>query len=415
MSGHSLMWYSKPISLFRGVFTIAKWESRKAFKNPMFWLITIYVPLLGASLIAELNSSFRSDMQSFSVSEKISGFVESWLTLKEEKPIGVWDGAGVIKEFPESYKRSDFSFYPSEAEARWALTAEDVDAIFLVGKDFLEKGSLEHKFQDSLNSDLQKKFIHLLRFNILDGDLEMTELVESILKTKTNIVLRESDEEIRAHGFFAKLKYSIFLFWTLAVTFMSIGIMGWTDKTLSSEKENLTFEVLLSSVSPTQVLLGKLSALYFTNFIRLLIWTSLLFVVGIGLGVGTYMTQKALLKLLLPNLSIVFILPIFFSLFLVGFKLRKSSSESREDPQTYNLFFGLGLGFLFSLAAMFCILGPNSQVARLFAFFPLTSPVAVPILSIQNAISTSEVYFAIFLMLILLLISSVRSRRFFKF
>jgi ABC-2 type transport system permease protein len=146
-------------------------------------------------------------------------------------------------------------------------------------------------------------------------------------------------------------------------------------------------EILVSSLSPFQLLLGKIVGVGAVGLLQLTIWagtamlltTYRLQLAGV-LGVSPTEMSDIPIPTISPSLLIVFLL-----FFVLGFMLYaaayaavgamcNSQQETQQVQMPVTLFIGLGL------VSMFALLGdPNGQLARVLAFVPPIAPFVTPV------------------------------------
>lgn len=153
------------------------------------------------------------------------------------------------------------------------------------------------------------------------------------------------------------------------------------------EKSSRIMEILVSSLSPFQLLLGKIIGVGAVGLLQLSIWT------GTAMLVTTYRLELAGLlgvsaaemrDIPIPTISPA-LLVVFLLFFLLGFMLYaaayaavgamcNSQQETQQVQMPVTLFIGLGL------VSMFALFGdPNGELARILAFVPPLAPFVTPV------------------------------------
>ncbi|MCH2046844.1 MAG: ABC transporter permease, partial [Saprospiraceae bacterium] len=168
-------------------------------------------------------------------------------------------------------------------------------------------------------------------------------------------------------------------------------------KGVIEEKTNRIVEVLLVSVKPIELMLGKifgLSLLGFTQFFIWLIFSSLL---GIVVGSKLPIAQLQQVDLSSTSLSFewqmlfhslftmnwVFIVASFLLCFLLGYLLYSAlfaviGSASDVDTDTQQFLFPLTTPLLLSVMALPVVISnPSGTLAHILSFIPFTSPITL--------------------------------------
>lgn len=195
-------------------------------------------------------------------------------------------------------------------------------------------------------------------------------------------------------------------------------------RSVIEEKTNRIIEIIVSSVKPIQLMMGKVLGTSLAGLTQFLIWIILggllLFLSGIFLGVDIFSAQKeqfeAVEVLAKPEISQLFLdiynLPLFtlFIFFLIyflgGYFLYSSiyaaigaAVDSETDTQQFMfpvilpLMLGIYVGF-FSV-----IENPHGSVSTIFSLIPLTSPI-VMLMRIPFGVPWFELVISLFLLII---------------
>ena len=226
------------------------------------------------------------------------------------------------------------------------------------------------------------------------------------------------------------------------VIFIFIFLFGMTIlRSVSREKSNRIVEVLLGSVSPKQLMLGKIIGIGLAAFFQFVIWTIL---IGIGLyfmrenlfpdlldaskmnitelsnEVLSHTSQEQFfanreynefVELVYERINFTFMTGYFILFFIIGyffygtlFAAIGASSGSESDGQQ----FVLPLIFMLCFAlysGYYSMQNPTSSMAILFHYLPFTSPVVVMV-KLSQGYETGHFY-ELFLSLLVLILSAL--------
>ena len=144
---------------------------------------------------------------------------------------------------------------------------------------------------------------------------------------------------------------------------------------LTDEKKNRVMEVLLCSVSPMQLFVGKLLATGILGLIQMLLWVGLTWGVGKFGGSPLQIPEGYTIPLPLLVWSVVYAMLgyMMYAAQLAGVgALAPSNNESRSV--TILLMLPLIIGYSLSTTIS---KAPNSLLAYILSYFPLTAPVAM--------------------------------------
>lgn len=164
------------------------------------------------------------------------------------------------------------------------------------------------------------------------------------------------------------------------------------------EKTNRIVEVMISSVKPFQLMLGKILGVGMVGLTQFIIWVILSSMVMSGLGVllapsvqeqmqagNTAGTDNGAVEMLgmITGLPYGYLIPAFLFFFLGGYLLYSSlfaavgaAIDADSDSQQFMMPVTLPLVFSIALAS-FGIKNPDGPISVFFSIFPLTSPVVM--------------------------------------
>ncbi|MDL2215377.1 ABC transporter permease, partial [Dysgonomonas sp. OttesenSCG-928-M03] len=155
------------------------------------------------------------------------------------------------------------------------------------------------------------------------------------------------------------------------------------------EKSNRIVEVMISSVRPFDLMMGKIIGIGLTGLTQLFIWIA---IVAVALGLKDKLfpgTDLSGISLILANLSMlssvnwIEILAYFIILFIGGYMIYASlfamfgaSVDSAQDTQQFVM--PITLIFVFALyAGMYSVHNPDGPLAFWCSMIPLTSPIVM--------------------------------------
>lgn len=298
----------------------------------------------------------------------------------------------------------DFIKYTDAGEAHEDLRSGKISAYIIIPSDFIRTGTIElYTFKKGLNTQRME----------LSGELSET-VITTLLKDKVDdatlqrvrdpVHIKEfnidTTGETREKGLSDILSEFGLPFVIGMLLFISIfSASGYLLRGVAEEKENRVIEVLLSSLTPVELLTGKIIGLGMVGLVQITIW----------LSVGTMGSIYALPVLIKPSLLLLGL--VYFVLgFLVYASIMAGVGAISGSLQESQQFAGI-FTFMAILPLMFMqilITKPDSIISIILSMFPLTSPVAmmgriavtdVPLYQIAASILilAASVYFVIVL------------------
>jgi ABC-2 type transport system permease protein len=352
----------------RNIFIVIKHEFRTILQKKSYWIMTFIFPILiigfnvGAQVIAA-RSTEDDDLE-----ELIADFDGT----AAPDPIVYVDEADLLQALPPDVGSEYLQAYPDEEMAKAALMAEEIDQYFVIPANYLTSGEvivITREFQP-FNVPNDELISYAIAYN-LTGDQETAATL--IHPTRTFISKALAPENNND----ASSPLTFFVpFATMFIFFFLISMSsGYMLQSVSQEKENRTVEVLLVSLRPRELMLGKVIGLSLVALIQVVVW----------LGGGFLMLQRGQSMLagfgnysLPPGFLLWAIL--FFAL---GYILYASlmgaigalSPSAREAGQ-YT--FIVMLPLLLPLWLNFAFINDsNGTMATALSLFPLTAPTSM--------------------------------------
>jgi ABC-2 type transport system permease protein len=284
------------------------------------------------------------------------------------------------KDVKDLMERGDAIFEPfgGMEEARSALLADQVAGVYRIPSDYLATGtvdSLTLSRASLMAGDASDQFERLLRDAILMRSVpgDVRERIETPV-VKRNVMVLNDDGSATERDLVSQILriavpavFGLMLFISLMMT------TGYLLQATAAEKENKVVEVLLSSVDPEEILLGKLLGLGAAGLLQVGVWFSML-VVGSVIAA----TVMAVVGFALPWKSILVGMPYFLatyfflgSLILASGSLGGNLKESQQMSVIWTLLPVTPLIFIGVL-----ITQPHGILAKVLSWLPFTSAMA---------------------------------------
>jgi ABC-2 type transport system permease protein len=317
-------------------------------------------------------------------------------------PIGYIDSYGVLTN-PQPVPINKTSVLPSaqlvsykdEASARADLNANKIQAFFVISKDYLSTGEVSLVKGKTSGSNLQDDFGNFLSYNLLAGKPQ--QMVTRLTEGNT-LIVRSAD---------GSREYSPDNWIVIAMPFIA-GILfiiavnisgGYLLQAVSEEKENRTMEIIITSVSPSQLMAGKVIADLLVGLTELTIWITFgligLRFIPQWISAGQSLHLDAGSVLLMAGTF----LPAFVMVAALMGAIGSIATGTREAQQIAGLFtLPIVIPFWFVSAIMF---NPNGAISVGMSMFPLTAPIALPLRAVFTTVPAWQIAVTISLLLIL--------------
>jgi len=348
------------IILINEIFTV--------ISRPSFWLVTVGIPLVAGLLFMGMSAINKNSDTSQAVSQIFSG-------PQELRPEGYVDLSGLFQEIPESIPVGALLTFPNESAARQALEQDQIGAFYIVPKDYLKTGKILYIRPDlnPLGGDQSSLFQWALQINLLGGNMMLSSLVNGPFEVQ-DVSLAPAGQarldENNPYSFW--LPYGV----TLLFYFLIMGSASLLLSNISKEKESRVIEILLNSVTPLQLLTGKIVGLGLVGLGQTITWFGTGFVLMNLSGRAFSLPSGIHLPFSMVAWGLIF--------FVLGYAVYASlmaglgalAPNLREASQvTFVIMIPLIVPLFFS-SSVFAT-DPNGPIATGLSLFPLSTPVAM--------------------------------------
>ncbi len=292
-------------------------------------------------------------------------------------PIGYIDHSGLLAnpisqpapKWPE--RLVTMQAYTDEASAKADLQAGKLQGYYIIPKDYLQSGQVDQVYLKEINGMATQQFDSFLTTNLLSS--QPAEIANRLVNG-SNIIVQSTDKSREAsQGNFINILLPI-LAGVLFIVGMSTS-SGYLMQTVVEEKENRTMEIMVTSVSPNQLMSGKVIADIAIGATQLLVWA--IFIL-LALVIGkSYIPFLGGLKFSgeMVGVIIAVMVPAFIMISGLMAAIGATVSEGNEGQQIMGLFtIPIWLPYIF---IMLFVENPNSPLAVALSFFPLTAPMSI--------------------------------------
>jgi ABC-2 type transport system permease protein len=301
---------------------------------------------------------------------------------------GYVDQSGLITMLPPDIPPDHLLAYADEEQAKRALDAGEITRYYVIPADYIATGEVFYVYPDTtpLISDGQDWLIlRTLLVNLVDGDLALADHIWSpVNQQMTHLATGpsgpagagdcsqpgmgcESNLLVRYLPAIMAVLFYVFLLTASNMLLRNIG----------SEKENRTIEVLLLSITPRQMLTGKIVGLGIASLLQTVLW------VGTFFGLLTLGSDV----LSLPDaftipLSILAWSVIFFVLGFAIYAILMAGAGAliprlkEANQASFIAMAPLMVGYLVGLLAPLADLA-NAPLPTALSLFPLTAPIVM--------------------------------------
>jgi ABC-2 type transport system permease protein len=327
------------------------------------------------------------------ISGTVLGVQTYFLTQRAEESsaFGLVDEAGVLDrsvfedregQMVWTTDGSDVVLYGEAGAATEDLEAGKLRALYVVEPDYLQSGEVRAIQSEKTpllsmrGTAIEPLLRSLLRKSLLQDRIE--EDVQKRVITPAHFVrsrLGPEGEKVTGvdEALDLLMRTTIPLFLGVLLLTALLSASGYLVQTVATDKESKIVEVLLSSVTPEEILAGKLFGLGAAGLLQFAAWTSMVIFVALtaSAALAAVVTVPWLALIVSPAL---FVLGYLFlgSLMLATAALGANAAESQKLTMGWAM-----LAILPLMVLVILLEDPNGILGRVMTWIPFTSPLTV--------------------------------------
>ena len=241
---------------------VLRHELTTTFRRRSFLIMALGLPLIAIVVFAVL-TFLRSDSEGSASSSPTPDRPE----IEVE---GYVDQSGLIRTIPDALPPDHLLAYADEDQAKLALASGEIAAYYIIPTNYVETGELFYVYSDAtpLLSDGQEWVMLRTLLENLVSDAELAEAVwDPIHLEWTSLAAEQPDAgESNDAAQFVPAVMVVLLYMSFMINANLLA------ESVSSEKENRTIEILMVSISPSQMLVGKIIALGTAGLVQIIVW-----------------------------------------------------------------------------------------------------------------------------------------------
>jgi len=360
---------------------ILKHEFWQTVKNRSFIILTLSLPLL-----AILGLGIYSG-------------VHHWYHpgVPQQEKIGYVDYTGMFGN-PTSEPGVQFILYSDEQTAKDALLAKDVKEYLVIPADYLSTGAITRytlSREVTPSTKTTGQITDFLVSNLLAGKvspqvLQRVETPVLLASFRLNEAGEIAPNQNVVSSYVVPIVFAVLFM--ISVFFSS----GFLFQSVTEEKENRVMEILLSSISSGQLLVGKVLGLGVAGLLQVAVWFVTLEIFSwVATGIIPALGDLSIPASLFGWGIMYFILG--YLLFAALYAGIGSISASAREGQGWSTIFVLPAIVPYYLS-YFIVTYPEGAVSRALTFFPITSPITSMMRLASNVIPAWEIALSIIIL-----------------
>ena len=361
----------------KNIILIAKREFFTQVKKKSFIILTLLTPLLIIVFGGVVSLMFQAN--------------------ETQMQISVIDKSGLFRDKLKSDENIRYIFSSEETEKsliKTLETTEEMNGVMIIPKKEI------HELENSIEILTNKNLSNEARRNIAGNISEIikaekinalgisTAQIEDLNKGVNLHVVNILEKEKKQDSFLVGVKsgLSIFLMYCVFTFIMMYGIR--VMRSVLEEKNNRVVEILISSVKPFELMMGKILGVTGVALVQFGVWVVMIFASVMTLGSSNVgmVSGVAEVQMVLSALSQInygLILFVFVIYFLLGYLFYSamyaaigSAVDNETETQQFTLFaiLPMMLGFYGSITIMN---NPDGPMSFWLSMIPFTSPIAM--------------------------------------
>jgi len=339
---------------------VIKYEYRRHVFRKRFLVMLLSLPV---AILALVLLSYI--IASISIDKTPVGYID---------PADVIDESLIVEEGGNAYEPV-ISFLPfsGEEQAVQALESGDIQAFFSLPEDYPDTLDVKLTYAEEPDSIIQSQFTDIIQNSMIAAENLSPIMAERLQEGSliTFVALDGSREVNEEHWFMIFTPFIAGAMFIIVV--MSNG--GYLLQAVVEEKENRTMEIVITSVSPNQLMTGKIIGNIAVGLTQLIVWLIFLWI-GLSISGNVWPILK---DFSLPTnyilVMLLIMLPAFVMVAALMAAIGSTMTEMREAQQVSGMF-SLSITIPFYVSTII-MENPNGLLAMILSFFPLSAPITV--------------------------------------
>jgi ABC-2 type transport system permease protein len=301
-----------------------------------------------------------------------------------DAPVGYVDQSGFL-DYPldaplaPSRKRIEMRGFASEASAMEALEAGEIQGFYVFPGEYPESNHVELFFEGRMGDDARRQFYDFVQINLLR--ILPTAEAERAARG-TDITIRSPDGTRNFPSSGPQIGHVMPIVIALAFIFLILTSSGSLMSGLAEEKENRMMEVLMTSISPTQMIGGKIVAIVAMGLLQLIVWFGFMalavWVAADRMGIEWFQNIDLEWGTIVAMIAVA--LPSYVTAAALMFMLGATVAQMQEGQSLGGIFFILH--FLPFYMIIMIVESPNTIPAVIMTLLPFTSLMTIALRSL---------------------------------
>jgi ABC-2 type transport system permease protein len=364
------------------IFAVIRREYIERVRTKAFWIGTALIPVffmayIGIQVATSHNAAGNRSVAVVDVSGRLYEPLARDLAERETK--ARTEGSGKNVHWILTVRPVAGDLAAAKEALRQEVLSKKIDGYLVLDPSLIEKDRIEY-YSGSVSeyvaqNQLERAVNHvLLKERIEKRGLppDLSSELERHVDLRPFKVTKAGATEEKGAALFTVLIFMIILY----TTFLMYGMQNM--KGVIDEKTNRIVEVIIASVRPTELMIGKIVGIGLVGLTQYLIWSLIAMNLSLPAIAGILATPESGIPQIPISMILYFILFFVFGYFLYASIYTAIGAPFNTDQEAQQLSM-VPMFFIVSVWAFFPSLmnNPNGGVAIFASLFPMTSPLAM--------------------------------------
>ncbi len=307
---------------------------------------------------------------------------------QQSASVGYVDPGNVLRQAPaNSDDQVRLVAFAGASEARAALEAGQIDGYYVLPADYPQTRRVELVHNGQISGAATRAFDQALRVNLLAGQSD--EVATRVLDGPEIIVLataRNRAVPLASPG----LEQFLPLIGAALFAFLVMTVAATLMESMADEKQNRTIEIVVSSLSPGQMMAGKIAGVMGMALLLAASWVALL--LGFAWFGANVMNWDWLQGVAVNGRDLALLIMVALPSFLCMAALMVALGSTIVDAQEAQQVGAVAFLVIFAPIYLFFVFGnnPNGPLALAFSLFPLTSVTSLAVRSMFMEVPVTQ-------------------------
>lgn len=346
---------------------VAKWEFMEKVKSKAFIISLVLMPLIMVffGILPGLLASKPDDKAT------VIGMIDHTGTISQPLAARLNEKYKLPSGTPNYVLRQlsgDGSKEEQKLQANKLISSKEIEGYFSIPATVYDSGKVEFRAENVGNIRVTERFSRTIEEVIVEQRLKGqgldTTLIRKLIASVDIKSIKVSEKGEEKESGFLETFFSAYIV-IMMLMFLVLTSGQLLIRSVVEEKSNRVIEVLLSSCSARDLMVGKILGLSGLGILQILIWGSIGLALSLRSGTNIFVLENLLLSAVYLFLG--------YMLYSAIFVAAGSPVTTEQEAQHITSYVSLFLVFPIVLAIP-AMQNPNSPLIKILSFIPLLTP-----------------------------------------